>query len=105
MSAKTDKIVELWDNGKGLKQKEIAEKLEVSEPYVSQILAPYKAVSNFNSNPIYLSSIPEEVLIAWDQVSESIESAWGKKRPDGTRKWGSKYAHFLIVKNWIDKQK
>lgn len=46
--------------------------------------------------------IPENVKIAWNQISKSIEGVWGKVQKDGNRKWDSKYAHYLIVKQWID---
>ena len=48
------------------------------------------------------AKVPENIKISWDQISKSIESMWGKKRKDGTRKWESKYAHYLIFKNWFE---
>lgn len=85
-------IIAEYENGK--KQREIARELGVSDAYISQVLAEYKKKHN--------DEVPEEVKIAWNQVSKSIESAWGKVKKDGTRKWPSKYAHFLIVKKWIE---
>lgn len=46
--------------------------------------------------------VPENIKISWDQISKSIESVWGRKRKDGSRKWESKYAHYLIFKNWVE---
>lgn len=101
MSAKTvNDIVQKWENG--IKQKDIAKELGVSEAYISQVLAPFKNPTNIND--LIFSNIPEEVQIAWDQIAHSIESAWGKLKKDGKRKWPSKYGHFLIVKHWIEKQ-
>ena len=85
-------IIKRWENGE--KQTKIAEDLKVSDAYVSQVLSTYK---NKQKN-----GIPEEVKIAWSQIEKSIESAWGKFKKDGSRKWPSKYAHFLIVKKWIE---
>ncbi|KKN12411.1 hypothetical protein LCGC14_1016660 [marine sediment metagenome] len=48
-------------------------------------------------------TVPESVKISWKQISKSIESAWGKIQKDGTRKWDSKYDHYIIFKNWFEK--
>ena len=47
--------------------------------------------------------VPENVKISWEQISKSIESVFGKIQKDGSRKWDSKYAHYLIFKNWFEK--
>lgn len=48
------------------------------------------------------TKVPEHVITAWEQMSKSIESAWGKIRKDGGRKWDSKYAHYLNFKKWFE---
>ena len=47
--------------------------------------------------------VPENVKISWEQISKSIESAWGKIQKDGKRKWDAKYALYLIFKEWFEK--
>ena len=47
--------------------------------------------------------VPENVKISWEQISKSIESVFGKIQKDGSRKWDSKYAHYLIFKSWFEK--
>lgn len=120
--SKVNEIVERWKSGE--KQIDIANNLEVTESYVSKVLRPFK--NGNDPNPIiYTSNMPEGVRIAWSQVSESIESAWGEikekkkdenqdnsKNQDNLKerkkepkiKWPSKYGHYLILKGWIEKQ-
>ncbi len=63
-----------------------------------------KSTKTSNSTPRPRKLIvPENVKISWEQISKSIESIFGKIQKDGSRKWDSKYAHYLIFKNWFEK--
>ena len=65
---------------------------------------PEKPNTPSNSTPRQRKpKVPENIKISWDQISKSIESAWGKIQKDGSRKWESKYAHYLIFKEWFEK--
>lgn len=81
--SKADEIKEKWINGE--KQIDIATILNVSEAYVSKVLAPLK-----NPNPI-TPVIPDYIKKILERVHRNLDKTWGYDNKTGKEKKRPKY--------------
>lgn len=79
----------------------MSERLKMFEQKLGKTKKPPKK-TNGTPRPRKLI-VPEHIITAWEQISKSIESIFGKIQKDGRRKWDSKYAHYLNFKKWFEK--
>ena len=89
--SKVSEIIEMYE--RGIKQVEIARKLEVGESYVSQVLDPIKNPTL----PLDLL-VPREIKRLFERLDRNVEKTWGFDNKQGREKHRPKYRN--LYEDW-----